>query len=115
MLQNNMKLELLHPELICHEESFWLFGLETRQRENITNEYWGTIFLVQCKLLKRLLSTASASFEDIWQIGVFVPAGPLTGHLELLLSMMLTYAYVELHVILDESECMQSYMHVIFR
>ena len=78
-----MKLELLNPKLICHEESFWLFGLEIRKREVITNEYQGTIFLVHCKLLKKLLSTAAASSEDIWQIGVFVPAGPLTGHLEL--------------------------------
>ena len=77
-----MKLELLHPKLNCHEESFLLFGLEIKQRKNITNEHWGTIFLVHCKLLKKLLSTATASSEDIWQIGVFVPAGPLTGHLE---------------------------------
>ena len=77
-----MKIKSIPTELVSHEESFWLFGIETKFKENLTNEYQGTIFLVQCKSLKKLLSTAAASFEDIWQIGDFVPAGPLTGHLE---------------------------------
>ena len=74
MLQNDLKHELLHPKLICHEESFWLFDLETRLKENVTNEYWGTIFLLQCKLLKKLLSTATAAAEVISEIKFGRPA-----------------------------------------
>ena len=76
-----MKIKSLLPELVPHEESFWLFGKETKSKENVANEYWGTIFLLHCKLLKKLISHAAAASEDIWQIGEFVPAGPLIGHL----------------------------------
>ena len=76
-----MKIKSLSPKLVSHEESFWLFGIEIKYKENVANEYWGTIFLLHCKLLKKLISHVAAAFEDIWQIGEFVPAGPLTGHL----------------------------------
>ena len=69
-----MKIESLPPELVSHEESFWLFDLETRLKENVTNEYWGTIFLLQCKLLKKLLSTATAAAEVISEIKFGRPA-----------------------------------------
>ena len=39
LLQNDMKHELLNPKLFCHEESFLLFGLETRLEGNVTIEY----------------------------------------------------------------------------
>ena len=76
-----MKTKSLLRELISHEELFWLFSIETKFKENVTNEYWRTIFLLHCKLLKKLISHAAAASEDIWQIGEFVPAGPLTSHL----------------------------------
>ena len=76
-----LEIKSLPQALVSHEESFWLFGKETKYKENIANEYWGTIFLLHCKLLKKLISHVAAASEDIWQIGEFVPAGPLTGHL----------------------------------
>ena len=69
-----MKIKSLLPELVPHEESFWLFGIETKVKENVTNEYWGTIFLLQCKLLKKLLSTATAAAEVISEIKFGRPA-----------------------------------------
>ena len=69
-----MKTKSLLPELVSHEELFWLFDLETRLKENVTNEYWGTIFLLQCKLLKKLLSTATAAAEVISEIKFGRPA-----------------------------------------
>ena len=33
-----MKIKSLPPELVSHEESFWLFDIETIFKENVTNE-----------------------------------------------------------------------------
>ena len=56
-----MKTKSLLPELVSHEELFWLFSIETKFKENVTNEYWRTIFLLHCKLLKKLISHATAA------------------------------------------------------
>ena len=56
-----MKTKSLLPELVSHEELFWLFSVETKFKENVTNEYWRTIFLLHCKLLKKLISHATAA------------------------------------------------------
>ena len=39
VLQNLMKTKSIPKELVSHEESFWLFGIETKFKENLTNEY----------------------------------------------------------------------------
>ena len=39
LFQIRLKIKSLHPELVSHGKSFWLFGIETKLKENVTNEY----------------------------------------------------------------------------